>query len=75
MINLGIIYKIFLVPGQGVGNVSGAGICFLHSNSYYLTGVASVKDANTNNSVVVFTEVKYHIQWIRELYKKHKYIL
>ncbi|XP_022162710.1 uncharacterized protein LOC111028389 isoform X2 [Myzus persicae] len=50
---------------------SGAGLCFLHSNSYYLTGVLSVKDPNTNNSVAVFTEVKYHIQWIRELYNKH----
>eukprot|EP00102_Acyrthosiphon_pisum_P021358 XP_016658568.1 PREDICTED: complement C1s-A subcomponent isoform X2 [Acyrthosiphon pisum] len=61
-----------LVSGQGVGKGdSGAGLSFLHSNSYYLTGVVSIKDPNTENSIAVFTEVKYHIQWIRGLYKKH----
>ncbi|CAI6367530.1 unnamed protein product [Macrosiphum euphorbiae] len=61
-----------LVSGQGASKGdSGAGLCFLHSNSYYLTGVVSVKDPNTNNSLSVFTEVKYHIRWIRGLYNKH----
>ncbi|XP_060872105.1 uncharacterized protein LOC132946240 [Metopolophium dirhodum] len=55
--------------GQGVNSGdSGAGLSFLHSNLYYLTGVASVKDPNTNNSIAVFTEVKHHIQWINKLY-------
>ncbi|XP_029345751.1 mannan-binding lectin serine protease 2 [Acyrthosiphon pisum] len=58
--------------GQGVLNGdSGAGLSFLHSNSYYLTGVASVKDPEKNDSVAVFTEIKHHIQWIRRLYNKH----
>ncbi|CAI6346657.1 unnamed protein product [Macrosiphum euphorbiae] len=64
-----------LVSGQGVGTGdSGAGLSFLHSNSYYLTGVVSIKDPNTKNSIAVFTEVKYHIQWIRELYRKYNYV-
>ncbi|XP_060881629.1 uncharacterized protein LOC132953090 [Metopolophium dirhodum] len=59
--------------GQGLGKGdSGAGLCFLHSNSYHLTGVVSIKDPNSKNSIAVFTEIKYHIQWIRELYNKHK---
>ncbi|XP_029345059.1 modular serine protease-like isoform X2 [Acyrthosiphon pisum] len=58
--------------GQGVSKGdSGAGLCFLHSDSYYLTGVVSIKDPNTTNSIAVFTEVKYHIQWIRGLFNKH----
>jgi len=73
MINLSVINKVIsLVSGQGASKGdSGAGLCFLHSNSYYLTGVVSVKDPNTNNSLSVFTEVKYHIRWIRGLYNKH----
>ncbi|XP_022164235.1 uncharacterized protein LOC111029524, partial [Myzus persicae] len=63
------------VSGQGVGRGdSGAGLCFFHSELYYLTGVASIKDPNTNNSIAVFTDVKYHIQWIRGLYNKYNYI-
>jgi len=50
---------------------SGAGLSFLHSDSYYLTGVVSVKDPETNNSIATFTDVKYHIQWIRGLYNQH----
>ncbi|XP_060881631.1 uncharacterized protein LOC132953091 isoform X2 [Metopolophium dirhodum] len=61
--------------GQGVcEGDSGAGLSFLHSNSYYLTGIASVNDPNTNNSIATFTEIKYHIQWIRGLYNKYNYI-
>ncbi|XP_016655958.1 modular serine protease isoform X2 [Acyrthosiphon pisum] len=64
-----------LVSGQGVSKGdSGAGLSFLHSNSYYLTGIASVNDPNTNNSIAAFTEIKYHIQWIRGLYNKYNYI-
>lgn len=57
--------------GQGD---SGAGLCFLHSNYYYLTGVVSIKDPNSNYSIAVFTDVKYHIKWIRELYNEHSYV-
>jgi len=66
-----------LVPGKGVGQGdSGAGLTFLHSDTYYLTGVLSVKDPDTDNSVAVFTNIKFHVQWIRGLLIKHvrKYI-
>jgi len=63
---------MFLILGQGVHQGdSGAGLTYLHFESYYLTGVVSVKDPNTNNSIAVFTDVKRHIQWIRELYNKY----
>jgi len=50
---------------------AGAGLTFKHADSYYLTGIVSVKDPNTNNSITSFTDVKYHIQWIRGLYDKY----
>ncbi|XP_026815136.1 uncharacterized protein LOC113555042 isoform X2 [Rhopalosiphum maidis] len=50
---------------------SGAGLTFLYSDFYYLTGIVSVKDPSTNNSIAVFTNVKYHIKWLRELYNKY----
>ncbi|CAI6350599.1 unnamed protein product [Macrosiphum euphorbiae] len=59
--------------GHGVDNGdSGAGLCFLHSNFYYLTGVVSLKDPDANNSISLYTSVKYHIQWIRRLYIEYK---
>lgn len=71
-INLSIMQKIYLVSGQGASKGdSGAGLCFVHSNTYYLTGVVSLKDPNTTNSIAVFTDVKHHIQWICELYSKY----
>jgi hypothetical protein len=64
--------KISLISGQTVlQGDSGAGLTFLHSNSYYLTGLVSVKDPNTNHSIAVFTNVKHHIKWLRELYNKY----
>ncbi|XP_022182777.1 mannan-binding lectin serine protease 2-like [Myzus persicae] len=61
-----------LVSGQALGEGdSGAGLCFLFSGSYYLTGVVSIKDPNTKNSISVFTEVKYHMRWIRGVYNKY----
>jgi len=72
MIYLGIMNKIFLVSGHGLGKGdSGAGLCFFHSDSYYLTGIVSNKDPSTNNSIAVFTDVMYHSQWIRGLYNQH----
>ncbi|XP_060840495.1 uncharacterized protein LOC132921475 [Rhopalosiphum padi] len=61
-----------LVSGQGLGEGdSGSGLAYLHSMSYYLTGVLSLKEPNSNNSIAVFTDVKYHVQWIRELHNRH----
>ncbi|XP_016659042.1 uncharacterized protein LOC100166859 isoform X3 [Acyrthosiphon pisum] len=58
--------------GQGVGSGdSGAGLCFLHSDSYYLTGVVSSKDTDKNYSIATFTEIKYHIEWIRGLFDRY----
>lgn len=54
--------------GQGD---SGASLCFLHSNTYYLTGLASTKDPERNNSITVFTDVRHHIGWIRRMYNKY----
>jgi hypothetical protein len=72
MLNLCLIYKICLVSGQGLGEGdSGSGLAYLHSMSYYLTGVLSLKEPNSNNSIAVFTDVKYHVQWIRELHNRH----
>jgi len=31
----------------------------------------SVKDRNTNNSIAVFTDFNYHIQWVRQLYNEY----
>ncbi|KAF0762508.1 Uncharacterized protein FWK35_00006322 [Aphis craccivora] len=61
-----------LVSGPGVcEGDSGSGLTFLHSGFYYLTGIVSLKDPNTNNSIAVFTDVKHHIRWLHELYKKY----
>jgi len=67
------MYTFFLVSGHGIDNGdSGAGLCFLHSNLYYLTGVVSLKDPDANNSISLYTSVKYHIQKIRQLYIEYK---
>jgi len=72
MINLSITNKLFLISGQGVNREdSGAGLCFLHQGSYYLTGIVSIKEPNSNNSIAVFREVKYHMQWISKLFKRY----
>jgi len=61
-----------LISGQGVyRGDSGAGLTVLHSNYHYLTGVVSVKNPGTNNSIAFFTNVKHHIQWLRVLYNKY----
>ncbi|XP_050434792.1 modular serine protease-like isoform X2 [Adelges cooleyi] len=55
--------------GQGVHEGdSGAGLTFVHSNLYYLAGVVSVKDPNTNDSIAVFTDVGQHVSWLRNIY-------
>jgi hypothetical protein len=50
---------------------SGAGLTFLHSKSYYLTGILSLKQPSSNNSIAVFTDIRRHFQWIRELRNRH----
>lgn len=51
----------------------GGGISFLYFNSYYLTGILSVQynKIKTNTSLVGFTDIKYHLKWIRGILNKH----
>jgi len=51
---------------------SGAGITFVHSNYFYLTGVTSVKNPNANSSIIVFTDIYHHVKWIRKVYNKYR---
>jgi hypothetical protein len=61
-----------LILGQGVREGdSGAGLTFLHFDFYYLTGLVSLRDPSTKNSIAVFTNVVNHIKWLRELYNKY----
>ncbi|XP_060869942.1 uncharacterized protein LOC132944543 isoform X7 [Metopolophium dirhodum] len=61
-----------LVPGYGLDEGdSGAGLCFSHFKLHYLTGVVSLREADANNSIALFTSVHYHIVWIRSLYTKY----
>jgi len=57
---------------------SGRSISFMHFNSYYLTGIisASTVSKDYNNIAVLCTDIKYYVQWIREILNKHvsKYI-
>jgi len=72
------VYKISLVSeSEEVNDITGAGISFLHSNSYFLTGVLGLNHfVNKTSAVLGFTDIKFHVQWIRGLLKKHvrKYI-
>jgi len=52
-------------------NTAGAGISFLHSNSYFLTGVFTLEDTKSNYTISGFTDIKYHVQWIRGILNKH----
>ncbi|XP_060870027.1 uncharacterized protein LOC132944607 isoform X1 [Metopolophium dirhodum] len=54
--------------GEGI---QGAGISFLHLNSYFLTGVMSRWDRINKDTVFAFTDIKYHVSWIRGLLIKH----
>ncbi|XP_050054368.1 modular serine protease-like [Aphis gossypii] len=60
--------------GQGVHQGdSGAGLTFVHSSLHFLTGIVSVKDANTNDSIAVFTDVSRHVGWINEIFSNYTY--
>ncbi|KAE9523064.1 hypothetical protein AGLY_016536 [Aphis glycines] len=53
---------------------SGAAITFLHYKFYYLTGVLNLKEKSSNNSIAVFTDIKYHVEWIRKLFNEHNFV-
>ncbi|XP_060870752.1 venom prothrombin activator porpharin-D-like [Metopolophium dirhodum] len=62
-----------LVAGEGAGvGYAAAGLSFFHDDSYYITGITSLKESDSNNSITIFTEVQYHTQWLRGLYDKYK---
>jgi len=62
------------ILGQGVHQGdSGAGLTFVHSSLHFLTGIVSVKDANTNDSIAVFTDVSHHVGWIHEIFTNYTY--
>jgi len=71
------MYKISLVSGLDLDiTIGGAGIIFLHSNSYFLTGILCLKVNEINDTVLIFTDIKYHVQWIRGILNEdvRKYI-
>ncbi|XP_050053297.1 venom protease-like [Aphis gossypii] len=64
-----------LVSGREMGEGdSGAAITFLHYKFYYLTGVLNHREKSSNNSVAVFTDIKYHVEWIRKLFNEHNFV-
>lgn len=69
------MYKLSLVLGKRLyARDGGAGISFLHSDSYYLTGILSVTGydlKDTNPPVLGFTDIEYHLHWIRAVLNKH----
>jgi len=78
--NLFLKYNISLISELGkrlYDGSGGTGISFLHFNSYYLTGILSVKNSLKFGTIFGFTDIKYHIKWIRQVLNKHvrKYIV
>jgi len=60
-----------LVSGPLLSPINiGTGISFLHSNSYLLTGIYSFGDKKSNYTFSGFTDIQYHIQWIRGILNK-----
>lgn len=61
---------------SGVGGVdsgdSGAGLTYRFDNSYYLTGIVSSKERKNNKTGAVFTDIRYHMDWIFEIYNYFK---
>jgi len=66
------MYRKYLFSGLfAVGEDGGAGINFLYSNSYFLTGILSFRDKIIKRPVTGYTDIKFHVQWIREILNKH----
>jgi len=61
----------YLFISDRIFYVTGTGLALLHSDFYYLNGILSSENPLKSYSIGVFTDVKYHIQWIRELYNKY----
>jgi len=67
------MYKIFIVSGLRInGLILGTSISSLHSDSYFLTGIASswIRIIN-ENKVLDFVSMKYYVPWIRGILNMH----
>lgn len=63
---------ILHISGPGVlAGDSGDGYSVMHDQLYYLTGIAITKDVTENDSYAVFTDVYYHIDWIKSVYNNY----
>lgn len=52
--------------------VIGAGLAFKYENNlHFLTGVASVKNPDPEDTITAFTNIKQYIPWIQSIYKNH----
>ncbi|CAI6343863.1 unnamed protein product [Macrosiphum euphorbiae] len=56
---------------EDINDITGAGISFLHGSSYFLTGVLGLVHIDTYYKVPAFTDIKYHVPWIRGISNKH----
>lgn len=65
------VYYSLSEQGGQEGNSAGSSYTMYYGTSYFLTGVLSIKDPNSNSSIAAFTDVRTHIKWIRSLYDKH----
>ncbi|XP_050526635.1 modular serine protease-like isoform X10 [Daktulosphaira vitifoliae] len=75
--NIGITDKICAgstnMSDQGVEKGdSGSGLSFIHDGKYYLTGIGSIFDPNSNDSIVLFTELNSSMKWIREKFLENR---
>lgn len=50
---------------------SGAGLTFIHNESYFLIGIVSLKDTTQKDSFAAFTDVSQYIRWICSLYSNN----
>lgn len=46
----------------------GAGLTFARRDLYFLTGVFTLKEAKSEDSVAVYLDVSYHIKPLRDIY-------
>jgi len=60
------------ILGQGVHEGdSGAGLTFVYGSSHFLTGIVSLKDTSTDDTIAVFTDVSHHVDWIHGIFNNY----
>lgn len=74
--NNSVMYNIFLVSERDFEyRLSRAGLSFVHSNTYFLTGVIPMDsrsfDIKRNNKLLGLTDIKYYVPWIHGILNKH----